>query len=233
MLGLIDMAYSYDLKDEAQAKEYLDRIGIEYRFQCYNENSPDGCHRLGSFLETVLKDWQKAFAVFQFNCSKNKHGPSCFKVGIFNLAGKGCDMNQSKAFESFERGCEYRDGPSCHNYALMHQEGKTKDKKIDFKKVEENLTKGCSYGDAHSCFRLSALYLKGEKDVPQNKELAFKYAVISCERDNPYACANVSRMYKLGDGVEKNEEQAIRYKQIATNLYNSAKEKPILSGNEW
>jgi len=41
----------YDLKDEKQAQEYLDRIGIEYRFQCYHENLPEGCHRLADFLE--------------------------------------------------------------------------------------------------------------------------------------------------------------------------------------
>jgi len=31
------MAGFFDLKDEAQAKEYLDRVGVEYRFQCFSE----------------------------------------------------------------------------------------------------------------------------------------------------------------------------------------------------
>ena len=45
------MINSYDLKDEEQAKEYLEKIGIEYRFQCYHEKNPEG--------ETILVyfDW--------------------------------------------------------------------------------------------------------------------------------------------------------------------------------
>ena len=32
----------YDLKDEKQAAEYIKNVGIEYRYQCYQEKSPEG-----------------------------------------------------------------------------------------------------------------------------------------------------------------------------------------------
>lgn len=33
---------AYDLKDESAVKEYIDKLGIEYRFGCYNEKKPEG-----------------------------------------------------------------------------------------------------------------------------------------------------------------------------------------------
>lgn len=36
----------YDLKDEEQAKAYIERIGVEYRFQCFHEKSPEGKDRM-------------------------------------------------------------------------------------------------------------------------------------------------------------------------------------------
>lgn len=31
-----------NFQDENEVKEYLDNIGIEYRFGCYSEKKPDG-----------------------------------------------------------------------------------------------------------------------------------------------------------------------------------------------
>lgn len=33
---------SVNFQDEAEVKQYLDNIGIEYRFGCYSEKKPDG-----------------------------------------------------------------------------------------------------------------------------------------------------------------------------------------------
>lgn len=223
---------SYDLKDEKQAKEYLDKIGIEYRFQCYHQNLPDGCHRLASFLDTILRDFEKSRKVFEFNCSQNDYGLSCFKLGLCQMTGKGGEKNIQKAFDSFQKGCENKDGASCHNLALMFQDGKSPDGKKDFKKVEEFLIKGCEYKDFQSCYRLSGLYIKGKEGVPKNMQQAFKYSMMCCERDNPYACGNISIMYRMGEGVEKDGKKADQYKNIMLNLQESAKERTILSGGE-
>lgn len=220
----------YDLKDEDQVKEYLKNVNIEYQFQCYHEKRHDGCHRLASFLETIKKDWEEAHKVFKTNCIENKYGPSCFKLGNYNLLGRACQKNEEDALKYYELGCEQKHAESCHNAALMHQDGKTKDKMKDFAKVEDYLTKACHYDDMMACYRLSSSYING-KFFPKNMELAFKYALRACERDNPYACANVSRMYLLGEGVEKSQEKSKHFKDRAMNLYNSTKEKGILSGD--
>lgn len=33
---------AYDLKKESDVKEYLDKLGVEYRFGCYSEKKPEG-----------------------------------------------------------------------------------------------------------------------------------------------------------------------------------------------
>jgi hypothetical protein len=33
---------AYDLRNEEEAKEYIDNLGVEYRFQCFHEKSPEG-----------------------------------------------------------------------------------------------------------------------------------------------------------------------------------------------
>ena len=46
-----------DLKNEDDVKDYLERLGIEYRFGCYHEKNPKGKFikdKIGSFLEKDL-----------------------------------------------------------------------------------------------------------------------------------------------------------------------------------
>lgn len=33
---------AFDLKQEGEVKEYVEKLGIEYRFGCYNEKRPEG-----------------------------------------------------------------------------------------------------------------------------------------------------------------------------------------------
>lgn len=33
---------AFDLKQEGDVKEYIEKLGIEYRFGCYNEKKPEG-----------------------------------------------------------------------------------------------------------------------------------------------------------------------------------------------
>lgn len=33
---------AYDLKKESEVKEYIDKLGVEYRFGCYSEKKPEG-----------------------------------------------------------------------------------------------------------------------------------------------------------------------------------------------
>jgi cytochrome c oxidase assembly factor 7 len=101
---------SVDFQDEAAVKDYLDRLGIEYRFQCFHEERPDGCHRLGDWLEFAKKDWAKAGRIFKSNCDLYEYGHSCFKYGNYLFLGRGMkEKDKTKATEYYKKGCDAKD----------------------------------------------------------------------------------------------------------------------------
>lgn len=116
------------------------------------------------------------------------------------------------------------------------------------------LKKGCDNNEDLACHYLSGMYLSGVPRNPQefnphnpekNKNLdflikpdykqAFTFAKKACELGNMYACANVSVMYKKGDGVEQNAEESKRYFQVAQSLqkaHETTKELKFQQGLE-
>lgn len=79
-------------------------------------------------------------------------------------------------------------------------------------------------------YYLSGLYLTGVPNVlEKNMEMAYKLSIKACEQGNIFACANTSRMYSRGEGVEKNDDLAATYKKrvIEMEKQQSANFKPI------
>ncbi|XP_041358914.1 cytochrome c oxidase assembly factor 7B-like [Gigantopelta aegis] len=223
---------SYDFKDEEQVKEYIKNLGTEYRFQCYHEKIPEGCHRLGDFFESIKKDLEKASKVFKTNCDDNNYGWSCFKVANYLLHNKVSaekkEKNGKEIAQYFVKGCENGYVPSCHLAGLLFSTDKIGPGK-DFKKAEHYLQKACDQKYAASCYQLSAMFIRGSEEYPKDMARAFKYSLRSCDMNHMYACSNVSQMYKKGDGVVKNLNLAEKFRKKAKELFEAQKvpEKPI------
>lgn len=105
-----------------------------------------------------------------------------------------------------------------------------------------------------ACHYLAGMYLSGvprnpKEFNPHNPEKnanldflikpdmkqAFQFAKKGCELGNAFACANVSLMYKKGDGIEKNLDESKKYFQIAQNLqkaHETTKEVKFQQGLE-
>lgn len=64
---------------------------------------------------------------------------------------------------------------------------------------------------------------RNELVLPKNMEKAFAFAYKACELKNMYACANVSQMYLRGEGTEKNEEKAEKFKKLALEIQDETK----------
>lgn len=54
--------------------------------------------------------------------------------------------------------------------------------------------------------------------IKSDMNQAFQFAKKACELGNMFACANVSMMYKKGDGCDKSPEEAKRFFEIAQAL---------------
>ena len=87
-----------DLKNEDEVKEYLENLGIEYRFGCYREKDPTACHLLGDYLEAIKADQKKALGVYEINCNDYNHAHSCHKVGSYKLLGRATKRDPVRVF---------------------------------------------------------------------------------------------------------------------------------------
>lgn len=106
--------------------------------------------------------------------------------------------------------------------------------------------------NALACFYLSGMHISGvhEKNysesimdssqppnsssadyiIPKDMKKAFYFSQRACELGNMYACANLSQMYAKGDGVEKNEANAEKFKKLSLEMQDEVKKaQPALS----
>ncbi|KAK7501403.1 hypothetical protein BaRGS_00007207 [Batillaria attramentaria] len=213
----------YDLKDEEQAKEYLKNVGIEYRFQCYQEKNPEGCHRLADFLESVKKEFEKAATVYKTNCDDSQYGHSCFKYGNYRINGRGSEKDPDVALDYYLKGCDSGYLPACHNAGLVLISDKI-GSVTDASRAVQLLTNACEQKHVASCYQLSGWFIKGTKSIPKDMTKAFEYSKKACDLGNCYGCANLSQMYKKGDGVAKDEKLAEKYRLQAKELHDEMTE---------
>ncbi|XP_058832597.1 cytochrome c oxidase assembly factor 7 homolog [Topomyia yanbarensis] len=156
---------SFDLKNEADVKEYLEKLGIEYRFGCYSEKKPEVCHLLGDYLEGIKKDFEKAAKVYRSNCDDYGYARSCLKYGNYSFLGKGRASEKGdpvKAYKYYEKGCELNDPDAClHSGLLLVSKSIPKDLKRDVPKAFEYLKKSCEMNNGNACFYLSGMHISG------------------------------------------------------------------------
>ncbi|CAK1589693.1 unnamed protein product [Parnassius mnemosyne] len=203
---------AYNLQKEEDVKQYVENLGIEYRFGCYHEKKPEVCQLLGDYLEAIKKDYKKAAVVYKNNCLDYNYGKSCLKYGNYSLIGRGRDKPDPKeALQYFEKGCELSDPASClHAGVLLTNTGSDITVQRDVPKGYNYLKKSCDRNDDMACHYLSGMYLAGvprnvvdfnPHNPEKNKNIdylikpdlkqAFQFANKACELGNIYACANI------------------------------------------
>ncbi|SPP89636.1 cytochrome c oxidase assembly factor 7 homolog [Drosophila guanche] len=245
---------AYDLKKESDVKEYIDKLGVEYRFGCYSERKPEACHLLGDYLEGIKKDFEKASKVYKSTCDDYGYAKSCYKFGNYSILGKGKSGSKGEprvAYQYYEKGCNLNDSDAClHSGLLLVSRSMPKEIDRNVPKGLELLTKSCDMNNANACFYLSGMHISGVqtrtepgavpassgptpaktlKDsdyiVLKDMKKAFQFAFKACELRNVYACANLSQMYARGDGIEKNEKEAEKYKKLALEMQEEIKKQ--------
>lgn len=181
---------AFDLKSETDVKDYIERLGVEYRFGCYSEKKPEGgkreklvhtsfiqrilisqlilvCHLLGDYLESIKKDFEKASKVYRSNCDDYGYGRSCLKFGHYSFLGKGkasgSDKGDAKqAYKYYERGCELKDADCClHSGLIMVSKSMSSAIEGDVAKGFDSLMKSCKMDNGNACFYLSGMHISG------------------------------------------------------------------------
>jgi hypothetical protein len=95
-----DPAFSFEFKTEEEVKEYFNNLETEYSFQCYSEKLTEGCERLGTFFESIRRNFKQANNVYKMNCDVYKYPRSCYKYSMNLRIGRGkqsgrcyCNLN--------------------------------------------------------------------------------------------------------------------------------------------
>ncbi|KAJ3598915.1 hypothetical protein NHX12_032878 [Muraenolepis orangiensis] len=139
------------------------------------------------------------------------------------------------AYSCFMRSCNAggkKSTDACHNIGLLAHDGRAMEGgAADATIARRYYEKACAEGFAPSCFNLSALLIDGNiRGLKPDMAMALKYATRACELGHVWGCANASRMYKLGDGTEKDQKKAEELKNRAQELYGIEKEKQLKFG---
>lgn len=220
----------YNLQKESDVKDYIQKLGVEYRFGCYSEKKAEVCHLLGDYLEGIQKDFEKAAKVYKSTCDDYGFAKSCYKFGNYSFLGKGKSGSKGdpqKAYTYYEKGCNLNDPDSClHSGLLLVSRSVPTIADRNIPKGLDFLTKSCDMNNATACFYLSGMHISGvQNQMEKDMKKAFDFAYKACKLRNMYACANLSQMYARGDGTEKSPEKAAEYKKMAVEMQNEVKKQ--------
>jgi len=204
-----------DFEDEAQVAEYLTRIGIEYRFQCFHEGLPDGCHRLADWLVFGHnKDFKKAGRVFKASCDLYNYGHSCFNYGSYAFLGKGRQKDADVAGHYWKKSCEgtppYAKG--CANYGTALLRGDLSNKG-SLSEARGYFERGCGLGDGPSCLQAFGTYFM--EGPLQDKAKGVDFLERGCRLGDYGCCINSATAFEKGDGVEADPVKAAFYQDKA------------------
>lgn len=215
-------------KNKDELKKFLENLGTEYRYGCFEENNSDTCHLLGDYLLSIDKARSKAAQIYKNNCDENKYGLSCDAYGRMAFRGQGMEAPNSKlALEYFIKGCDLNEPRACyHGGQMLGVVDKNVNKLIppDPPRALEMLKKACmSQKLPAACTLVHSFYLRGVHGQPADLKLAADYAQIACDQDEYMACYNLSRMYHLGEGVQADIEKSNYYRNRAKDIADGIK----------
>lgn len=215
-------------KNKDELKKFLENLGIEYRYGCFEENNPESCHLLGDYLLSIDKARSKAAQVYKTNCDDNKYGLSCDAYGRMAFRGQGMEApSMELALKYFIKGCDLNEPRACyHGGQMLGVVDKQVNKVIPPEPVKaiEMLKRACVSGKQPSaCTLVHSFYLKGIHGQPADLKLAAYFAQIACHQDEHMACYNLSRMYHLGDGVPVDQNKSAYYKERAKDIVSGSK----------
>lgn len=236
---------AYDLQREEDVKEYLENLGLEYRFGCFSEKNPDACQRLGEYFETIKKDFDKALKVYKNNCDEYSYGKSCYQYAVLGLKGRGPKHIREEVPTYFEKGCDAGNSDSCTTGGMLLLSTGGERAGTDSRGPKANKGAGPAYKAKNTEIAESAAADRGaEREAAVKKDInamgntllesrndkerllpARKKGVDllqkGCEMNNGFACYCMSALFIVGkDSVNLavNLDEAFKYSEKACRL---------------
>lgn len=199
------------LKTKEEVIDYLNNIGVEYRYGCYENKNPEACELLGEFFELIEQNIQRAGKLYRFTCDQYSLGKSCHNYASFLFYGRGVNKDYVKALDYFSKGCLQGHASSCFNAAQIHLGEHKEVRRLIPRDIPKSYTlfeKGCLLNNPDSCSLATYLNYSGFVGTKQpDYDKAFKTAERGCALNELNCCVYLTKAYKEGMGCEKNEEK--------------------------
>lgn len=198
---------AWDLRKREDVQQYLDNVATEYRFSCFYEKSPTGCHLLGDFLEAIQSEFNRSERVYKLNCDDNNFVKSCYKYANYRMTGKAGNQDLREAEKYHEKACKSKHPDACSmvgkiNFYGGYGEGVAEK---NLKKAMKFFGKACDLEHSDACFFLAGLH-RMNNDLQKTFEITKR----ACDLNHIQSCANLAYLYRNGEGVAKNDELADR-----------------------
>ena len=209
-----------------------------FEVDCSDGNGePIACHHVGEYYSVVKDDHKTAAKIYEMNCDKKHHAPSCFNLAKLILAGKGIPQSDSKAENLFGKACKDQHWVACyHQAALMYLEDTPEsaalsprpsadepvyDEKTKAERKAEGLKifeEACKEGNSDSC-HIAGSHFISPKHSDRNPLKAVEYLGKSCQKNHAKSCYNLAVLYRNGDtGIERNQEKFEEFKEKTNRL---------------
>lgn len=145
--------------------------------------------------------------LFDFDNSTMFFFPSVSSQGVQHLT-KGCELNNANA-------CFYLSG--------MHISGVQSSAPPVAATTQPDVGRKSSSGSKAVPASARTIVPSADGVIVKDMQKAFTFAYKACELRNMYACANLSQMYSRGEGTEKSEEKAEKFKKMALDMQDEVK----------
>ncbi|MFT3700541.1 MAG: hypothetical protein QM831_45780 [Kofleriaceae bacterium] len=192
-----------DLYAQGRATAKNEKKAFELYDRACRANDPIGCDRQSQFYidgRGVTKDLARGEVLARLACN-GAIATSCTRLGTLTETN-----DPATARQSYEKGCDGKDGAGCAGIGVMLAAGTSRD---EHKKAADFFKRGCDLGHAGSCNDLGVSYDDGS-GVPLDPTKAAQLFDGACKSSNNVAaCANLGFAYVQGRGVKADPATAM------------------------
>ncbi|MEG0438327.1 MAG: tetratricopeptide repeat protein [Solibacillus sp.] len=197
--------------------EYLEGMH-DWLKHAIDQNDADGffelanCYYEGIGVEESI---QHAFDYYE-QAAQQKHPDAMNNLADMYLNGEGTEIDEEAAFLWFSKAAKCDVVEAMYTLGMMYEQGIGT--AIDDDKAFAYYEMAAKGGDSEGLYRVGMIYFNGELNRSQSYEQAMKWFYRAAEVFQVDALYNIAYCYEQALGVEKSQQQAIRYYKQAALL---------------
>ncbi len=181
----------------------------------------------------VPRDMARGVVFYEKACTL-KNADACFLLGVVRDLGDGVPIDEARARQYYRQACDLHNPPACMAIEEMDRNiPRFPFRGEKWRSLEEACHRGgargcldfykeaCAQGEAEGCYTLGAILQLGVAFAEQDPVQARLYFGKACELGHAPGCCMLERIWRTGDGVERDDARADDYlKLIQTQGYD-------------